>query len=82
MRKANYIIVRRDKDRLIIRDVGPWETFLSVTNAAEEVVEELVKSGQLSEGFRLFYYDSEGILDEILVKDGKFAGFAFSSRGW
>jgi hypothetical protein len=80
MKKANYIFIRRDKDKLVIRDVGPWETFMTVSNAAEEVVEELVRSGQLSEGFRLFYYDSEGVLDEILVKDGKFAGFAFVSQ--
>jgi hypothetical protein len=53
---------------------------MTVSNAAEEVVEELVRSGQLSEGLRLFYYDSEGVLDEILVKDGNFAGFAFVSK--
>jgi hypothetical protein len=36
------------------------------------VVEDLAS---MLNGRRLFYYDSEGELTELLVKDGKFAGF-------
>ena len=61
---------------LVIRDVGPWDVYKTVTNAAEYVVDTLFETGALKEGMRLRYYDSEGDLDEILVADGKFAGFA------
>ena len=49
---------------------------MSVTNDAENVVESLAREGMLPAGRRLFYYDSEGRLDEILVRDKAFAGFA------
>jgi hypothetical protein len=57
-----------------IRDIG-HPTCCTVTNDVEAVVEELVSTGRLPEGWRLCYYDSIGNLDEILVKNGKFAGF-------
>jgi hypothetical protein len=44
-----------------------------VTNDAEWVVAQL--AGYLL-GRRLFYYDSLGSLDELVVKEGRFAGFA------
>ncbi len=75
-RRANYIILGSDPNLIIIRDVGPWDQHPSVTNDAENVVRELVAKGLLTPGRRLFYYDSDGILDEILIKDGAFAGFA------
>jgi len=78
-RKANYIIVEDDHQRgaaLVIKDVGPWDQHPSVTNDAENVVRSLVAQGHLPEGRRLLYYDSDGRLDEILVKDGQFVGFA------
>ena len=60
---------------LVIRDMGSWNLHPTVTNDAEHVVVALVKLGKLPPGRRLFYYDSFGDLDEILVKDGRFAGF-------
>ncbi len=75
-RKANYFIVTSDRNQVIIQDVGPWDQCPTVTNDAENVVRELAAEGHLSNGRRLFYYDSEGQLDEILVKDGVFVGFA------
>lgn len=79
MGRANYVIVEDDflnLEPLVIKDVGPWDKYMTVTNAAEETVAELIGDGHLPEGRRLFYYDSEGQLDELLIKDGKFAGFA------
>lgn len=73
MKRANYQIVRHTSDYLLIQDVGPHDQYLTVTNAAETVVEELApRLGSR----RLFYYDSDGQLDELLVKDGVFNGFA------
>lgn len=64
---------------LTIRDVG-YPTCCTVTNDAEAVVDELVQEGRLPKGWRLCYFDSEGELDEILVKNGKFAGFKVHER--
>lgn len=77
MRHANFVIHEVRPDRVIIRDVGPWHQHPSVTNDAEAVVEILVQGhGGVQLGDRrLFYYDSEDNLDEILVRDGRFSGF-------
>ena len=73
MRKPNYIIVQETEELVLIRDVGPWDQHSTVTNMAEEVVLELVP---MLDGRRLEYYDSDGRRDQLLVRDGKFAGFA------
>lgn len=73
MRRANYEIEEHTADRVVIRDVGPWGHYLTVTNAAEAVVAEMLT---LLDGRRLFYYDSDGLLSEILIAGGKFAGFS------
>ncbi len=81
--RANFIEVEDDflqDDPLVIRDIGPWDKHPSVTNDAEAVIETLVNNGHLPEGRRLFCYDTEGQLDELLVKAGKFAGFAPGPR--
>lgn len=81
-RNANYTIVAVGLDRVVIRDVGPWDKYLSVTNDAENVVRELAGNALLRPGRRLFYYDSDGQLDEILFKDGQFIGFAPGPERW
>ena len=73
MRCANYSIVADNDKELVIMDVGPWDQFTTITNSAEAVVEEL--AGRLGDR-KLYYYDSENNLDELLVKDERFAGFA------
>lgn len=83
-RGAKWVIVEDDflkTKPLIIRDVGPWDRFFTITNAAEQVVEELRAKGHLPDGRRLLYYDSEGNLDEILIKDGKFDEFKPYRKG-
>lgn len=74
-RSANFTIVKADSEVLVIKDIGPWDQHLSVTNDAENVVKCLVKKGMLPPGRKLLYYDSSGQLDELVVKSGKFAGF-------
>lgn len=77
MRHARFEIIQdHPPSPLVIRDVGPWDRHPTVTNDAEWVVEALVAQGRLPNGRRLWYYDSEGRLDEIIVQDGRFAGFA------
>ena len=80
---ARYVIVEDDlldEEPLVIRDVGPWERCLTITNDAEYVVKALVAAGNLPPGRRLFYIDTDGQKDELLVKDGRFAGFAPGAR--
>ena len=72
MRRANYEILEQDERHVLIRDVGPWDKFITVTNAAEEVVAELAP---MLGNRRLEYIDSEGDCAILLVKNGRFAGF-------
>lgn len=76
-RRANYSIFLDTPGKpLVIKDEGPWDKFLSITNDAENVVQELVQSGKLENGRRLLYLDSEGALGELCIRDGVFVGFA------
>jgi hypothetical protein len=69
---ASYSIDIETANFIVLKDEGPWDQYMSITNAAESVVAEM----NFLLGRRLYYYDSEGQLTEIKVKDGKFAGFA------
>jgi hypothetical protein len=72
-RDANFTIEKVTDGYIAIRDLGPWDRHMSVTNDAEGVVERL--ASRLGNR-RLFYYDSGGRLDELVVRDGRFVGFA------
>ncbi|MCC7202419.1 MAG: hypothetical protein IT393_07160 [Nitrospirae bacterium] len=78
MRDAQYGIIdfMSSPDQLVIIDIGPWHIHSTITNSVELVVDRLVSQCLLPAGRRLFYYDSEGELAEILIRDGMFAGFA------
>ena len=69
--RARFVVVNDTPEALCIRDMGGPRD-MSVTNDAEAVVESL--AGRLGNR-RLEYFDSDGHLDRLLVKDGKFAGF-------
>jgi len=73
VREVNYMIIDETDEFLLIQDIGQWNIYKTVTNAAEIVVKELAT--QLN-GRRLEYIDSDGRRDQLLVKDGAFAGFA------
>lgn len=74
----SYEIVRQNStEPLVIRDNCNETGGMSVTNGAEIVVKELFRAGVLSNGRRLFYYDSEDELGELKHKDGVFQGFGF-----
>lgn len=72
------IVLNHPADALIIRDAGsPWDVHLTVTNDVERVVDDLRNHGFLNHGRRLYCYDSDNTLDEILLDgDAKFKGFA------
>ena len=75
MRQAKYDVIAATSDLVTIRDIGPWDKYMTVTNAAEEVVRELIDNGVIHDGQRLIYYDSEGRLDEIVWENGQFITF-------
>lgn len=79
MSRARYNIVQSGGRSVVIRDVGGPRT-ISVTNDAEAVVAELWERGVLKEGLRLYYYDSDGRLDELCHSGGVFTGFAPGPR--
>ena len=70
--KPNYEIIKDCTQHVLIRDVGPWDRHLTVTNGAEAVVAEL--AGMLGSR-RLFYIDSEGDIAELVHHYGKFSHF-------
>lgn len=48
----------------------------SVTNDAPGVIGDLVRSGLLRPGMWVIYRDSRKVWDELVVREGQFAGFA------
>jgi len=77
--RANYSIVRSDAQQIVIRDEGPWDRHLTITNDAEAIVAGLHESGSLR-GRKLLYYDSDGQLDELVHEGGRFVRFAPGPR--
>ena len=69
---ANYSVIEDGAEYMLILDLGPWDKYKTITNAAEGVVEELAE--QLG-ARRLFYVDSDNQTDEIIHKDGQFVTF-------
>lgn len=74
MKCPNFDIVRETQEYILIRDLGPWDEFPTITNVAELVVEKIAP--RLSNR-RLYYIDSDGNVDEICVLNGRFDGFEF-----
>jgi len=81
IRPARFVVEKCDRvpeGSVVIRDLdAPGAA--SVTNDAENVVFSLWKGGYLGTTRapkRLFYFDSEGFLDELLHDLGMFVGFA------
>ena len=70
MRHAEYQVLKVVGHIVYIKDMGGN---MSITNDAEHVVRTIVKDfGSL---ITLFYVDSLGYVDELLIKNGEFDGF-------
>jgi len=81
---ANFCILRSlsiPGHDLFIRDLGPWDEHLTITNDAENVLTRLFVSGDLKPGQRLFYENSSGDPAEIFHENGKFLGYGFRYDG-
>ena len=73
--KANYIVRERTEERIVLEDIGPWDRYMTITNAAETVIAEIERDYGIGTR-KVLYYDSDGELTELLVENGRFAGFA------
>ena len=75
--QSNIEIVRNEGGQpLLIKDVGPWSKFMTITNDPEGVIASLWDAAILTPGRRLYYIDSGGTLDELLVDmSGNFIGY-------
>lgn len=73
MAKYEVVEVQEADNYVLLRDVGPWHLYMTITNSAEEVVQEvLAKYGNR----KIYYIDSEGQTDQLKHDGEKFTGFA------
>lgn len=72
-RHASFRIVKDTDKLLCIEDIGDHSKQLTITNDAEHVVEVLAE--RVGDR-RLEYYDSQGDVCQLVIKDGKFGGFS------
>ena len=65
---THEVVTRNEKLKyIVIRDVGIHDRQLTVTNDVEGVIKRLWDAFYLIDGTRLFFYDSGGELDEIVI---------------
>lgn len=77
-RHANFTFESETPECVTIRDNGPWDMYLTISNDAEWVVSRMIDA--IRPGQRLEYIDSDGDRDELLIVNGKFAGFGCIRR--
>jgi hypothetical protein len=70
---ANYRVTNETDEYIQLVDVGPHDQYKTITNAAEWVVQQMVPR---LKGRKLYYEDSNGDVDQLVIHAGKFAGFA------
>jgi len=75
---ANFSIIRITDDYIYIRDDGGCSK--SITNDAEWVIEYLTAEYELNNR-RVFYADTDGRIDELAHKGGKFTGYKPGHKG-
>lgn len=71
-----YEVRRDESDAIWIEDLSNSVGCMSVTNAAEEVIQDLIANGLLSPGKRVYYTDTDGNIDELCHNGVAFTGFA------
>lgn len=54
MRIAKYSILKSDKIQLVLKDIGPWNFYPTITNSIDEIVDLLYKAGHLPNERKLF----------------------------
>jgi len=70
MNPAKYKTILDHPALVILEDLGPHDQHMTITNDADQIV--LLLASQLGRR-KLYYLDSDKVLTQILVKDGKMA---------
>jgi hypothetical protein len=78
--KAAIEVIAVTDSYVLIKDECEKRNTMSITNDAEGVVAYIAGQFDLSKR-RLFYIDTEGLTDELLVRDSTFAGFKPGHEG-
>lgn len=75
--RAVYHVVEEDftGDRVVLRDVGPWDRRPTVTNDADAVVADLLATSRVNRSGRIYYFDSCGEPNELRHDGTRFIGF-------
>jgi hypothetical protein len=82
-RRFDYQIIDQTDEYVYIKDLATTNnTLQSVTNAAEEVVKELLQLPGINEKTRIFYKDSENTIDELVHNGIEFTNFCFGHKGF
>jgi len=71
-RNAQFVILGHNPEYILIKDIGDSAQVLTVTNDAERVYQELQHIFGMfygSDNYRVFYEDSQGEIDEILMEN-------------
>jgi hypothetical protein len=76
--EAKFEVIENTTDYIYIKDVGG--NYRSVTNDAEKVIQKLSADYDLGNR-RVFYMDTEGLIDELLHKGPRFTGFKQGHEG-
>ena len=75
---ANFSIIEVTQRSVVLRDLGPWDIFPTITNDAPNVVRRV---RHVLRGRRLFYWDSMGELTELCLTDNcKFREFRHAEQ--
>lgn len=72
--RSNYQLVESSPGRIVIRDIGDHR-HRTLTNDADNVVAELLRSKRIKPTSRIYYYDSEGEPGEMVHDGVRFVGF-------
>ena len=77
MKSALWEIKEDSAEYILIKDSGNHKQILTITNDAEKVVNDLWKNKHLIPNKKIFYIDSEKLIDELLWEPLAFGGVKF-----
>jgi hypothetical protein len=78
--KFSYRVLSRDENRILIQDTSENKMCSSVTNAAEDVIKDLVTKQLINKDVRVFYVDTLGNTDELCHNGQSFTGYRSGSN--
>lgn len=74
--KYAYRIVDIVETHILLEDKCQDYGCMSLTNAAELVIQDLLEKGLTSAGKKVYYIDTEGRIDELCHDGKRFTGYA------